>query len=284
MTELRRLEFALAALGGTAAALALVVALDAVLYHGLGLIHDSVILTALGVVDVVVVARGARSLARQLRAHHALRRRLPVRRELELAGHAVRVMPGRRLEAFCAGLLRPAIYVSEGTLRAAGGAELRAILAHEAHHRARRDPLRLLLARTVADALRPLPPFASLADRYATLADLSADAAAVDALGGAGPLASALVRFDAAAGVAPTRVDRLVRTRPPDTVPAALLAAAGLSLAGVAGLVAPMLGGWHPDVTLPAPIEPALLVMACVPACLAARRVGVYLRVDDAVG
>lgn len=280
MTELRRLELALVALGCTAAALAFVIALDAVLYHGLGLVHESVILTALGVADIVVVTRGGWSLRRQLRAHHALRRRMPVRRELTVAGHVVRVMPGGRLEAFCAGLLRPAIYVSEGTLRATGEAELRAILAHEAHHRARRDPLRLLLARTVADALRPLPPFATLADRYATLADLSADAAAVDALGGAAPLASALVRFDATAGVAPTRVDQLVRRRPPETVSSALLAAAGLTLAGVAGLVGPMLGGWHPDLTLPAPIEPAFLVIACVPACLAARRVGVCLRAD----
>ena len=278
MRELRRLELALVALGGTAALLALVVALDTAVYHGFGLVHDSVFLTVLAVLDAVVIARAGRSLARQLRAHRVLRLRLPAPREAIVAGERVRVLPGRGLEAFCAGLLRPAIYVTEGTLRATGDAELRAIVAHEAHHSARRDPLRLLVARTIGDALRPLPPFASLAGRYATLADLSADAAAVRALGGAGPLASALVRFEATAGVEPTRVDQLVRARPPETVSWAILLAAGLVLAGVAALLAPMLAGWHPDLALPAPAELAAIVLICVPAGLAARRVGVCLR------
>ena len=280
MTELRRLELALAALGTTAALLMLVIALDSVLYHGLGLVHESVVLTALGLVDALVIARGGISLARQLRAHRAVRRRLPAGREALVAGSPVRVLPGRGLEAFCAGLLRPAIYLTEGTLRVAGDAELRAIVAHEAHHRARRDPLRLLVARTLADALRPLPPFASLGGRYATLADLSADAAAVRALGDAAPLACALVRFDATRGIEATRVDRLVRAQPPDTVPRTLLVVAGLVLAGVAGLVAPMFGGWHPDLALPATAEPPVLVLVCVPAWLAARRAGACLRVD----
>ena len=282
MTELRRLELALAVLVTTAALLTLVIALDTVLYHGIGLVHDSVVLTALAVLDALVIARAARSAVLQLRASRAVRRRLPAWREALVGGRPVRVLPGGGLEAFCAGLLRPAIYVTEGTVRAAGDAELVAIVAHEAHHRARRDPLRLLIARTVADALRPLPPFASLAGRYATLAELSADDAAVRATGGAGPLASALVRFDATRGIEPARVDRLVREWPSDTVSWTLLAAAGLVLAGVAGLVAPMLGGWHPDLALPAPAEPPVLVLACMPACLAASRVGACLRVDAA--
>jgi hypothetical protein len=269
---LRRLELALEVLALTAAALMLIIALDAVLFHGAEL-EPQLALVAL---DAVVIARALTSLGRQLRAQRGFLRRLPVLRTAVVHGHRVHVVPGSALAAFCAGLLRPVVYVSEGTLRSTDDAALRAILAHEAHHRARRDPLRLLLARMVSDALRPLPPFASLAEREAALADLAADAAAVEALGDRKPLASAFVRFDA---VAPERVDRLVRTGPAQTIPSALLVAAAVTLAAIAALAAPMLlAGWHPDLTLPASFEPVAVALACVPACLAARRAGTCLR------
>ena len=102
--------------------------------------------------------------------------------------------------------------------------ELRAILAHEAHHRHRRDPLRLLLARAAAAALGPLPPFASLPERQPAIADLAADAATVAALGDRAPLAAALVRFEA---VAPERVDGLLGTLRAPAISPAVLAVAG---------------------------------------------------------
>ena len=282
MAELRRLELALAVLGLTVAMLAFIVAFDAIRYHGrdlLALNAHSVVLIAIGLVDGVIIVRAGMSLARQVRAHRAFLRRLPVREAL-VCGQRVRVFPGRVLGAFCAGLLRPAVYVSDGTLRAVGEAELHAILAHEDRHRIRRDPLRLLLARMLSDAIRPLPPFAALAERQAAIADLVADAAAVDALGGATPLAAAFVHFDErGVGVAPERVDRLVRDAPAETVPSALLVAAAVALVGIAALVTVMLlGGWHPDLVLPVVIEPAVLITVCVPACLAAHRAGICLR------
>lgn len=270
MTErraLHRLELALGALWLTVALLAFVVAFDTIGFHGLTLEPQ----LALAVLDAVVISRALASLTRRLRAERGFLRRLPVLRTEIVHGHEVRVVRGDALAAFCAGLWRPAVYVTEGTLREAPAAELRAILAHEEHHRARRDPLRLLLAHIVSDALRPLPPFASLAEREEALADLLADAASVDALGDRSSLASAFVRFEA---VAPERVDRLVRGGPGATVSWALLVAAGLALAGMAAVVAPMLSGRHPDAIL----EPALLLLACVPACLAARRAGACLR------
>lgn len=282
---LRRLELALATLWLTAVALALIVALDLIQHHLAAPWHvdgHGALMIALGIVDGVVIGRGARSLTRQLRGQRAFLRALPAREAAVAGGRRVRVFPSPAPAAFCAGLLRPAVYVSEGTLRGVGDAELLAILAHEEHHRARRDPLRLLLARTLSDALRPLPPFAALAERLAAVADLSADAATVHAMGDASPLAAALVRFDElGAGVAPRRVDRLVRAAPHETVPPLMLAAAGLALAGVCALVAPMLlAGWHPDLTIPALLEPAALAAACAPACLAARHVALYLEVD----
>ena len=92
------------------------------------------------------------------------------------------------------------------------------------------------------DALRPLPPFASLADRQAALAELAADAASVKALGDVKPLASALARFDASdepgTGVAPERVDQLTGLLRAATIPSALLVAAGVALAAIVAHVA----------------------------------------------
>jgi Zn-dependent protease with chaperone function len=279
---LRRLELALGVLGLTVALLAFIIALDAIRYHGLDLLDlhaHSLVLIAIVLVDGVIIVRACASLARQLRARWAFLRALPVSEAL-VCEHRVRVFPGRALGAFCAGLLRPAVYVSEGTLRATGEAELHAILAHEERHRRRRDPLRLLLARVVSDAIGPLPPFATLADRQAAIADLVADAAAVDALGDVSPLAAAFARFDErGVGVAPERVDRLVRQTPAETVPYAVLVAAAAVLAGIAALLAPMLLlHWHPDLVLPVSTEPAVLIAVCAPACLAAHRAGLCLR------
>jgi Zn-dependent protease with chaperone function len=270
---LLRAELALAALGLTAVLLASVFAIDAVAYHASALEPQSL----LAALDALVMARGAASLIRQLRAQRTFLRSLPAAREATVFGHRVRVLPGQGLRAFCVGLLRPEIYISEDAMRSSD-AELRAILAHEEHHRARRDPLRQLLARVVSDALRPLPPFATLAERQAALADLAADAAAVRALGARAPLASALVRFDESGGIAPERVDRLVGAASAP-IPAVVLGAAWLALAGIAAVIAMMLvADWHPDVSLPLALELTALVAISAPACVAVWRAGAWMR------
>ena len=273
-----RAQLAVGALGATAVLLVIAIGYDALRFHGLTAEPHM----AFALLDALVIARASVSLVRGLRGQRAFLRHLPVLRETVVHGHGVRVVPGRS-GVFCAGLLRPAVYIAEGTLRAGRSAELRAILAHEEHHRARRDPLRLLCARVVADALRPLPPFASLADRQAALAELAADAASVMALGDVKPLASALARFDASdepgTGVAPERVDQLTGLLRAATIPSALLVAVGVALAAIVAAVAGMLvAEWHLDVTLSVPLEVAALIAACVPAAVAARRGAACLR------
>jgi hypothetical protein len=276
--SVRRAQLAVATLGATAVLLIIAIAYDAVHFHGLAA-HPHV---AFALLDALVIARAVLSLVRAVRGQRTFLRHLPVLRETVVHGHDVRVVPGRS-GVFCAGLLRPWVYVTEGTLRAGRSAELRAILAHEEHHRARRDPLRLLCAQVVADALRPLPPFASLAGRQAALAELAADAASVKALGDVKPLASALARFDASdepgAGVAPERVDQLTGLLRTATIPSALLVAAGFALAAIVAAVAGMLlAEWHLDVTPSVPLEVAALIAACVPAAVAVRRGAACLR------
>jgi Zn-dependent protease with chaperone function len=268
---LLRAQLALATLGLTAVLLVSILAVDALHHHRLEP-HPHLLLAF---VDAVVVSRALASLTRQLRMQRTFLHRLPVARETTIHGHCVRVLPGMGLRAFCGGLLRPAIYVSEDALHA-GDAELQAILAHEEHHRARRDPLRQLLARALADGFHPLPPFASLAARQSALADLAADRAAVTSLGRA-PLASAMVRFEE--GIAPERVDRLLGTGGAAAIPVAVLGAAWLALAAIAAVIATMLlADWHPDLTLSILLEPAALAAVSAPACIAAWRAGAWVR------
>ena len=153
---------------------------------------------------------------------------MPVTERRVIAGRHVLVVPSARPLAFCAGLLQPRVYVSTGALERLGEAELAAVVAHEAHHAARRDPLRILVARAIGDAYS----LGALPRREQALAELAADAAVVRTRGAA-PLASALLAFDAEE-IAPERVDRLVGEAPRDEVPRTLVAVAGAGDRGAA--------------------------------------------------
>jgi hypothetical protein len=59
--------------------------------------------------------------------------------------------------AFCAGLLRPRVFVTSGMVASLADDELDAVLVHEAEHAHRRDPLRRLAGRAAADVLFWLP-------------------------------------------------------------------------------------------------------------------------------
>ena len=108
-------------------------------------------------------------------------------------GAKVNTLRGAGL-AFCAGWLRPRVYVSTGVLGRLSDSELRAVLAHEQHHGALRDPLRLAVSRVLCQALFFLPVLRPLHDRSADVAELRADAAALEASNGAtAPLASPLL-------------------------------------------------------------------------------------------
>lgn len=77
--------------------------------------------------------------------------------------------------AFCAGLVTPHIYLSTGLIEILSDKELRAVLLHEAFHCARYDPLRTLLAESIATALFFLPVVAEWRDLFVTSLELAAD-------------------------------------------------------------------------------------------------------------
>lgn len=194
----------------------------------------SVMSLALGSLAVAVLMLAVQSTAKQLRASRRFMR------TLRIAGSGpggAMLFEDTRPLAFCAGFFRPRVYLSTAATDALNAGELAAVMEHEAHHARLRDPLRILIARVLSDALFFLPAVRHLADRYSALAELAADGAAVRA-GGAQPLASALLTFEAAdpvvVGIAPERVDHLLGDRPSWELPLALMAWAVVVLSVVA--------------------------------------------------
>jgi hypothetical protein len=160
-----------------------------------------------------------------------------------LSGHTdVAMFVDERPLAFCAGLRRPRIYISSGAVARLTRDELHAVAAHERHHARRRDPLRVVVMRVLAESLFFLPVLRPLSDRHTAMLELTADEASVRACGGdPRPLARALLAFDdavsaPAVGIAPERVDQLLGRPTPWPLPVALVAWALVVLAGLAAI------------------------------------------------
>ncbi|MDQ6812031.1 MAG: M56 family metallopeptidase, partial [Actinomycetota bacterium] len=189
----------------------------------------------------------------------------------------VRWFDDHQPRAFCAGLLRPRIYLSRQAARSLSAEQLTAVIAHEQHHVRRRDPLRLLVARAAGDAFFFLPLLKRLAERYAELAELAADEAAVRIGGTPQPLASALLAFEAQpgsplVGIAPERVDHLLGQPPRWHVPMALLLGTLVVLAAVLALgLHAAEAGAHGSLNLPLlSAQLCMVAMAVLPPALGA--------------
>lgn len=157
------------------------------------------------VVAMLMAAIGLLSAWRQLRrtdaALHRYRTRSPVdarvRRialALGLEGH-VDIAENDALFACCYGVIRPRVMLSAGIAGALGDDELEAVLRHEAAHLRRHDPLRILLARSLARACALIPLTPLILDAYLCQREIDADRDTVRAMGDAKPLAGALYRM-----------------------------------------------------------------------------------------
>jgi Peptidase family M48 len=192
---------------------------------------------------------------------------------------AITVIADPHPQAFCAGYLRPEIYVSEPTLRLLGEDELEAVLAHEREHQRVHDPLRFVCARILAQALFFLPALAPLGRRYEELAELGADAAAGAAVG-RGPLARALLALEASsplpvAGFSGERVDSLLGQRVRPRLPLGRLGVSAAALAGLAAFIwrSSRFGYVHATLNLPiVSPRPCIAVTLALPLVAWARR------------
>jgi hypothetical protein len=281
MTERRllALELAAAALGATVALAMTVVSVDVLRFHHAALDPASptgLVLLAVLAAEAVIVLRFAAALGREAVRTRRFTRALGGE-ERRLHGARVRVVASGAPRAFCAGLLRPRVYVSRGLLAALSPAQLRSVIAHERRHATRRDPLRCALAGALCEALWFVPPVRAARRTQAVVADLAADAAAI-ATAGVGPLAGALLVFEAAgpaqSGPGPERLGQLLG-RPPRKLggwaPAAAAVAGGLA-AGVAWLAVGGEAACLPLAELPSALAVlGLLAAACLPASRAGR-------------
>lgn len=201
----------------------------------------SILIIGFAALATTVFARALVSGVRSIRSTRAYMRTLTPHGTLP-GPVRTHVIDDPTLLAFCAGLLRPRVYVSTGAIHGLDEAELDAVLAHEAHHAARRDPLRLFVAQVLAEALFFLPVMKHLHRRYSSLAELAADDAAVRLGGGSQPLASALLAFGQAdgspvVGVSAERVDHLLGRHPRAGLPASLVVGAAVTMSALAGLL-----------------------------------------------
>ncbi len=170
--------------------------------------------------------------------------------------------------AFCAGLLRPTVVVSLSLATSLAPGPLMAVLAHEAAHARRRDPLRQILCYAIARGVWVVPAARRGAEYLRLRFELAADRAAVRAAGrrALGEALLALhaapqpVRSHAVAGsgsVLATRIDALVTgsAAPRFSVERAAgvrsIVGVALSLLLVAAAVAGPGVGSHPVVSMP---------------------------------
>lgn len=87
---------------------------------------------------------------------------------------------GERCGAFTFGLWRPRIAICGHCAEICTPAELQAMVVHEAHHVARRDPLKFLALDILKYTYFFLPIFWSFAKMYRTVAELEADVQVTD--------------------------------------------------------------------------------------------------------
>src|SRR5579864_9450807 len=237
----------------------------------------AVIVLALALLGGIVTAIALCAIGSELRAARRLDRRLaqlhPVPRD------GVFVIADERPEAFCAGLLKPRVFVTTGALARLDEPALEAVLVHERQHARRRDPLRLAASRVIARSLFFLPAVRELRRGQTMLTEVSADQSAVSAAAGdRSALARAMLSFSDAteaagsAGVDPARVDHLLGEAPGWRFPA-LMCTAAIALLGLVATVAILVGKEAAgSATLDPPFlstQPCVVMLALIPCGIA---------------
>lgn len=169
------------------------------------------VLTMLAAGIATAAVRTSRLLQRTRRLCAPDRVADPPRRLLAIAeragvSEALHYVRDPRLLAYCVGVRDPRVVISDGALRRLRDDELEAVLLHEAEHLRRRDPLRVLFARTLAALFVGLPLIEWLTLRFETAKELDADRAALRVLGDPAPLAGALLALGTPADGAPLAI------------------------------------------------------------------------------
>ncbi len=238
---------------------------------------DAIVIMLLAALGSVVTALALSGAVHELQASRRFHRRLVDEHPQPMHGALLIADPHPR--AFCAGLLRPRVYLSTGAIAILDDAALTAVLAHERHHARRHDPLRLAAGRVLARALFFLPEVRDLVESQQALAELSADESAVNAApANRSALARAMLSFSDAStvvgptGIDPARVDHLLGEPPSWRFPFLLCvaAAAVIALVTAVAVLAGRLASGSATLALPfLSRQPCIVVLAAIPAVVA---------------
>lgn len=237
---------------------------------------DAIMILIVAALGSVVTARALAGALRELRASRRFHRRL-ASQGLQLL-HGALLIADAQPRAFCAGLIRPRVYLTTGAVAILDDGALRAVLAHEDHHARRHDPLRLAAGRVLTSALFFLPGLGQLAERQQALAELSADESAVSAApANRSALARAMLSFSEnpasahCTGVDPARVDYLLGDPPSWRFPALLCIAIAATIALLATVILLIGQAASGSATLALPFlsrQPCIVVLAAIPTAL----------------
>lgn len=141
---------------------------------------SSLVIVFFAVASTAAFGRTLLSAIREAR----LLRALPLRPidDPELAGVAaasgigrVYALPASQPSAFCIGLLRPRVVLTEGLLTRLDRDEQAAVVWHEGMHARAHEPLKCLLARLAVRTFFWMPALGELLDRYLLAKELDAD-------------------------------------------------------------------------------------------------------------
>jgi hypothetical protein len=237
----------------------------------------AVVILVLAAIGLIVLLSATVAAIKQAVAAHRFERTL-AGRVVATHGRAL-VFEDSRAQAFCAGLLRPRVYISTAAVALLDREALAAVLEHEQHHARRRDPLRLAAGRVMSRSIFFVPGLAALVHRAASLSELSADETACSAAPeNRGALARAMLAFDGlsddtpAAGIDSARVDHLLGHGPEWRFPVAMMTL-GLASVTVLGAVVLLAGRVATgSATLGLPVlsrQPCVVVLSVIPAALA---------------
>lgn len=141
----------------------------------------AIIVLAMAVCSIVLMLR-TRRFRNAFRVRPTSDRILKIAAQLGLSGLVSEVESLDR-EVFCAGLIRPRLYVSSAILDVLDDSELRAVLMHEACHVRKRDPLRLFLVDVLTLPVRLIPGWRRSHEEFRASVELAADEAVIARLG-----------------------------------------------------------------------------------------------------
>ena len=240
----------------------------------------AIVMVVLAAVGLAVTGSAFWAMLREASRSIRLRRALGHATAWEIPGAVV--ISDDRPRAFCAGLVRPRVYISTAALAMLDARALAAVLAHEHQHARRRDPLRLAAGRVYVKALAPLPGLRTMTEHQWALAELSADESAVAAQpANRSGLATAMLAFSdagpAVGGVDLTRVDRLLGEPWSCRLPlwSCLLGAATVAVMLAVGLLAGQVAQGSASLAPPVlSAQPCVIVLAVIPAAIALIAVG----------